>query len=184
MTKYILHGGRTREPNSDNDSFFREMIQGLTGKIRILLVYFAVEDNLVQEKYQEEIKQFSGSRKDLEFEIADSDRLKEQLKNADVMYMRGGSTAKLLNELTKTSSIDKLVDGKTIAGSSAGAYAICKYSLSNESGEFRDGLGLLNLKCYCHYKDSEEENLKKLLKYKETLPIITLRDCKWVTIYR
>jgi len=100
------------------------------------------------------------------------------------MYMRGGSTAKLLSDLEKTPNLKDLLEGKTIAGSSAGAYAICKYSLSNESGEFRDGLGFLNMKCYCHHRNGEEENLRKLLEYKEDLPIITLPDYKWVVIYK
>lgn len=186
MTKYILHGGNTREPNEDNDSFFREWTVGLTGKVHILLCYFACEKEKIEQYFKEETERVVGlsENKDLEFEIADENKLADQLKNAEVFYMRGGSTEKILSELSKTPNLDKLVEGKTIAGSSAGAYAIAKYALSNESGEFRDGLGLLNVKCYCHFKDGEEKNLKRLIEYKEDLPIITLPDYKWVTIYK
>lgn len=183
MTKFILHGGRTRESNTDNSSFFDEMTRGLTGKIKILLCYFAVEDDEVEKKYQEEIKQF-GKNDNLEFEIADENKLENQLKNADIFYMRGGSTAKLLNSLRKTTNLDKLIEGKTIAGSSAGAYAICKYAFSNESFEFRDGFGFLNLKCFCHYEEKDKDYVQKLKEYKEDLPIITLPEYKWVVIYK
>jgi len=58
MTKYILHGGYTREPNEDNANFFREMTTGFSGKVHILLVYFASEEDLIEQKYQQELKQF------------------------------------------------------------------------------------------------------------------------------
>lgn len=187
MTKYILHGGYTREPNSDNDTFFREMTQGLTGKVSVLLNYFATVEEPRNEQYFKEEKERllqNSENKDLEFEIAKVDKLKEQLEKADVMYIRGGSSKKLLEAISKTPNLEKLFEGKTIAGSSAGAYALSKYFWNNDSGKLREGLGILNIKCFCHYKTEDKEDLKKLLEYKENLPIITLPDYKWVVLYK
>lgn len=37
MTKYILHGGYTGEPNELNKSFYREITKGLQEKKKIFL---------------------------------------------------------------------------------------------------------------------------------------------------
>ncbi len=186
MTKYILHGGYTRESNSDNDTFFREMTQGLTGKVSVLLNYFATVEESRNEQYFKEEKERllqNSENKDLEFEIARVGKLKEQLEKAGVMYMRGGSSHKLLEGLSKTSELEKLFEGKVIAGSSAGACALSKYYVSNDSGKIGEGLGILNIKCYCHYEEGDE-NVPKLKAYKEALPILTLPNCKWAIFYQ
>lgn len=186
MTKYILHGGYTREPNSDNDSFFREMTLGINGKVRILLNYFATVEESKNEKYfkeeTERLLQNSGN-KELEFEVAQIEKLKEQLEKADIMYMRGGSNRKLLEAISKTPDLEKLFEGKVIAGSSAGVYALSKYYVSNDSGKIGEGLGILNIKCYCHYEEGDR-NVPKLKKYKEDLPILTLPNYKWAIFYQ
>ncbi|MDP3093491.1 MAG: hypothetical protein Q8N16_01890 [bacterium] len=41
MTKYILHGGYTKEINRDNDSFFTEITADAKNGAQILLCYFA-----------------------------------------------------------------------------------------------------------------------------------------------
>lgn len=44
MTKYILHGGFTREENDSNTAFFEEFIKDVLNNGKILMVYFASED--------------------------------------------------------------------------------------------------------------------------------------------
>lgn len=183
MTKYILHGGYTRESNEDNAGFYREWIQDLNGRIKILLCFFAE----FKEKYFDEDKErlFAQSEvKDFQLEIARIENFEEQIKNSDVIYFRGGSMTNLLRELRKFPNLENLFSGKVIAGSSAGAYALSKYYWSNDKNILDDGLGILNIKCFCHYKNEDKENLKKLLEYKEDLPIITLPNYKWVVIYK
>ncbi len=183
MTKYILHGGYTRERNFDNDSFYKEWAQGLKGRIKILLCFFAE----FKEKYFDEDKERllkQNENKDFQLEIATVDSFEDQVKSSDVIYFRGGSMSNLIGALRKFPNLEKHFSGKVIVGSSAGAYALSKYFWNNDKNELQDGLGILNIKCFCHYKNEDKENLKKLLDYKENLPIITLPDYKWVTIYR
>jgi len=186
MTKYILHGGRGRESNSDNDSFFREMTLGLNGKVRILLNYFAtVEESKNENYFKEETERLlqDSENKNLEFEVAQIENLKEQMERADVMYLRGGSSRKLIEAISKTPNLEKLFEGKIIAGSSAGAYALSKYYVSNDSGKIGEGLGILNIKCYCHYEEGDK-NVPMLKAYKENLPILTLPNYKWAIFYK
>lgn len=183
MTKYILHGGYTRESNEDNAGFYKEWTQGLNSRIKILLCFFAE----FKEKYFDEDKErliAQSEIKDFQLEIARIENFEEQIENSDVIYFRGGSMTNLLGELRKFPNLENLFSGKVIVGSSAGAYALSKYYWNNDKNTLDDGLGILNIKCFCHYKNEDKKDLEKLLEYKENLPIITLPDYKWVTIYQ
>lgn len=186
MTKYILHGGNSREINPDNDSFFKEMTLGSKGKTLVLLNYFSREENEIPELAKQDKARFiaNSENKDLEFEIADENKLPEQLKNAYVMYMRGGETEWLVKELSKAQNLEKLFEGKVIAGSSAGVYALVEYSWENDSKRLGNGLGILNFKAFCHYAPQDTEIVKKLLAYKEKLPLLVLSNYKWVVYYK
>ncbi|MEK6835619.1 MAG: Type 1 glutamine amidotransferase-like domain-containing protein, partial [Nanoarchaeota archaeon] len=133
ITKYILHGGNTGEINNDNNNFFKEMTSDLKGKVRILLNYFAREENEIKELAKQDrgrLLKYSKN-KNLEFQIASVKKFEKQLIWANVMYMRGGVTNKLVKKLRKIKNIERLFEGKIIAGSSAGAYALSKYYWSN-----------------------------------------------------
>lgn len=183
MTKYILHGGYTREENFDTDSFYREWTKGLDGKIKILLCYFAeFRDHYFDEDNERLLE--NSRNKNFELEIADADNFRTQIKNSDVVYFRGGSITKLLSVLRNFPNLKSLLSGRIVIGSSAGTYALSKYYWNNDKKEIQDGLGILNIKSFCHYKDEDKENMQKLAEYKEDLPIITLPDYKWVTIYK
>ena len=71
MTKFILHGGDTKEINQDNNSFFRDMTLGSKGKTLVLLNYFAREDNEVKGLAEQDKQRFlqNSDNKNLEFEI-------------------------------------------------------------------------------------------------------------------
>lgn len=185
MTKYILHGGNTREINSDNDGFFREMTQGSKGRTLVLLNYFSKISNEVEKFAGQDKGRFleNSENKDLEFEIAQTDKLAEQLARAYVMYMRGGETGRLLEKLSQTPNLQKHFSGKVVAGSSAGVYALAKCYWSKDLGRLGDGLGILNLKAFCHYKREDEASVEQLFHYKEKLPLLVLPDYKWQVVF-
>lgn len=107
MTKYILHGGNTREISPDNDSFFREMTLCSKNKTLVLLNYFARKDNEVEGFAEQDKQHFlqNSDGKDLEFEIAHPEQLIGQISRADVMYMRGGKINLLKEKLLKTPNL-------------------------------------------------------------------------------
>lgn len=185
MTKFILHGGDTSEANPDNNNFFAEMTRGTKGKTLVLLNYFSRKDSDVERCAKQDKKRIIqlSKNKNLDFEIANSQTITQQLKRAQIMYMRGGDTSKLLKVMSKIPNLHKLLKNKIIAGSSAGVYALAKYYWSNSKRAIGKGLGVLNFKVYCHYKPEDTKIIKKLLAYKENLPILTLPNYKWVVIF-
>lgn len=186
MTKYILHGGNTGKRNTDNDGFFRELTDGLKNGSTILLNYFARPQDNWDELYKQDIKRIKGLSKvkNLKFVVADYKTFDKQLKKASAMYMRGGSTGDLMRALNKFKSVTRLFKGKTIAGSSAGAYALCKYYFENDDLVFGKGTGAINLKAYCHYKNTDQKIIQKLLGYKENLDLLILADYKYQIIFQ
>ena len=187
-TKYILHGGFTRVNNDLNRTFFGEITRDVPDGGTVLLVYFASEQNDDHEKEKEdEAKLKEQSRgKNLKFLVAIQEDFLRQLAQADAVYIRGGSTEKLLDTLRTYHDLKSSVEGKTIAGSSAGAYAIARFGAAHRSEDVREGLGLLPLRVVCHYESADyPPNPRSLEKLKGTateLDLLLLRDYEWKVI--
>lgn len=188
MTKYILHGGFTRKDNDLNRTFFEEVVRDVPDGGTILLVYFASKGLDELEKSAEDATNFQkqSHEKNLTFLLANEKDFMEQVKKADAIYMRGGSTPKLLEILRKYPDLKECLDGKTFAGSSAGAYAIGCYSPFHDDesgGEVRKGLGLLPLRVVCHYESPDlPPNPRALASLKNMTPeleLLLLKDFEW-----
>ncbi len=162
-TKFILHGGFASHPNSENDAFFREILKDVPDSTKVLLVYFAKEIDRIPTSKAEDIAQFEKNKgyKNLLFETADEESFPEQIVGADVVYLHGGATLKLLNSLKKFSNLKELFNGKTIAGESAGAYALSTIFYSESAGGIFKGLGFIPVKTICHYSVQKEGKLSK-----------------------
>jgi len=188
MTKYILHGGNTSEDNKDNNSFFYEIANSVPKHGLLLLNYFSRDKNDVERCYKQDTNKIIkvSKRKDIKYEITDENILKEQLKKASGMYMRGGRTPQLQKKLLKTKNLENLFKKKTISGSSAGAYVLSRYYCGNTFNKNRKGLGILDIKLRVHYKEKDDKIvIPELLAYKEKyLPLVTLGDHKWIVMYK
>jgi len=188
MTKYILHGGNTSENHSDNDAFFKEIADSVPENGTLLLNYFSRIKGDAERCYKQDTKKILkvSKRKDIKFEVADAKILKNQLVKCDGMYMRGGGTPELKRKLNKTNNLEILFKGKTISGSSAGAYVLVKYYNGNTLNKNSEGLGMLKMKLRCHYsKKDDNKVIPSLLSYKEkNMPVITLGDHEWVIIFK
>jgi len=78
------------------------------------------------------------------------------------------------------------LDGKVVAGTSAGAEILSKYSYNLDTSELSENLGLLPIKFIPHwqsdYKDIKNNSVDwkkvyhELKNYKEDLEIVTLRE--------
>jgi len=167
MIKFVLHGGNTSENNRDNNSFFREMTVSSKKKLKILLNYFSRDGSEHTKLYKQDVARFKKLSlvKNLDFMMAEPDKLSQQLKLADVMYMRGGWTEWLTKELSLTKNFEKLLSNKVIGGSSAGVYCLSKYYYGNDVGKIGEGLGILPIKAYCHYEKNDTDIVKKLASY-------------------
>lgn len=86
--------------------------------------------------------------------------------------------------MKKIPRIEELFEGKIIGGSSAGSYVLGRCYWGNDSHMLGDGLGILNIKIFCHYKPADKKNLETLKEFKEDFPILVLPDYKWVVFYK
>lgn len=104
----------------------------------------------------------------------------EQVKSSAVVYITGGDTRKLLKELKQHPDFLKLLDGKTIAGSSAGANVFSSFYYSTALKTVCEGLGILPFLLVCHYENKEmgadESAVSKLKQHNSDFEVITLAE--------
>jgi len=185
MTKFILHGGFTRHENELNRSFYEEFVRDVPEQGTVLIVHFASREEDTAVAFDEQCRKFAeqAQSKNMSFVKATEENFIEQLKQADAIYFHGGSTNKLLRILRTYPDLKPLMEGKTIAGSSAGAYALAKLGTSHSEDAMREGLGLVPLRVVCHYESPElppaEGAISLLKRTAENLELVLLKDCEW-----
>jgi len=187
LTKYILHGGCTsKSKNKDNINFFKEITKDCKRKANVLLIFFADYKKTWEKHYKYDSKMISKmSKKSLkvEFQIAEVKTLREQIKWADVIYIRGGHTRMLVKKLSTVKNWKALIPGKTIAASSAGT-VFSRYVYFHTEGEIVKGLGLLDIKVMCHYESTQMYKVKKLADVNGSIPLLVLPDYKYQVFYK
>jgi len=161
-TKYILHGGYATAVNEENDKFFQEILKSDKKELNILLVLFAEGPEKCEQRIAEVKNQFNSNQSDkiLKFIIAESKLLIEQIRNADVIYLNGGKTLRLLSALKEHAYFSDLIKGKTVIGESAGANVLSTCFYSNSLQECFKGLGLVPVKLICHFTEERKGMLK------------------------
>jgi len=195
MTKYILAGGRVHVAPDSGKAFIDELVKNFTHKpVKILVCLFAVPKEQWQEKFAGDQEYFSKFISDFELELADENIFTEQVKNSDVIFLRGGHTRPLMDLLTRKTGWLQELDGKVLAGTSAGAEAISKYYFVTKTNRNGEGLGLLPIKFIPHWKstffDDEPQNIdwdkiySDFKNYKEDLEIIVLKEGEYKVIER
>jgi len=195
MIKYILVGGYVHKAKDGGKTFCEELIKDIDKKpVKILDCLFARKGEDWQKSLESDNIFFSKFITDFELELADPDRFTEQVKNSDIVYLKGGYTSPLVELLNKDTAWIKELEGKVLVGTSAGGDAIARYYSVLKTHRVGDGLGLLSIKFIPHwesdYSDDEvrdinwDEELKKLKGYKEDLPIYTLAEGEFKVIIK
>ena len=186
MTKYILHGGETSRQSSDNKKFFSEITNGLLDGATILCIYFAREKERWAKALEQDTLHFSSTtqQKAVTLMLADDDihMFKEQINQADAIYLRGGDTEMLKEALGEVENLSKLWQGKVVAASSAGVYVLSQYYYSNSRDDIYTGFGILPIKTFCHYTEEKSNKLEKLKKYGEDVPVYAIPEETYVII--
>lgn len=183
-TKYILHGGDAHIINTENDPFYAEILKDTPDNLKILLVYFANDPEKNEERKSGNIEQFNrvkGNKK-LEFEIANENIFLDQIKNSDIIYIRGGTTPRLIESFSKFENLEKAFEGKVVSGESAGMNSLSKLSFS-KSGGIMHGLGIINVKSIPHYHGSFEGD-KELEKIAPELESLYLSEFEYKVFYK
>lgn len=189
MIKYILVGGYIQKTADRGRAFCEELVKSVDvyRPVKILDCMFARPINSWDEKLTEDNQMLSEFITNFVLILADVNKFEEQVKDADVIFLRGGETDILIDLLKKTGDWTKNLEGKTVAGTSAGAMAIAKYSHALEQDKLMEGLGLLPVKVIAHWKSDVyevdwERALKEIKEYKEDLPVYALTEGEFVVI--
>ena len=185
MTKYILLGGYAHKAPDSGKAFYKELVGGFDEPVKVLMCYFARAKGTWNEAFVEDAAVATAhvAPKKVEFRIADTDTFLEQVKWADVVYLKGGETLDLEPLLKKNAGWEKLLEGKTLAGTSAGAEIISRYSYNIDHFKMFEGYGLVPVKILVHFKsDYNAPNIDWDKIYNETkafhpeLELLTLRE--------
>lgn len=184
-TKFILVGGYPHKAQDGGKAFAEELVKGCAEPVKFLDCLFA-RPRETWEKGHAQDKELFGNNlpsKKLDMIPADPAKFIEQLRWADVIYIRGGSNDALREALNKQQGWVEALEGKTLAGSSAGANMLSKYYWSPDSLKCGDGLGVLPVKVIVHYgSDYNAPNVDwdkaevELKVYREDLPILKLAE--------
>lgn len=190
LTTYILHGGKTSEKNERNKQFFEAIFKHVNkDKLHILVVYYARwwkrdEWPLLLKEDQAEFEKFKINNIKISFELASEnvDEVLTQINKADVILIKGGDTQKLLLKLKKIKNFVKIIKGKLLVGSSAGALIFSSYYYSNDNKKVGKGLGILPLKMFVHYSVECTKELQELNSVHSKLPIVAIPECDFTII--
>ena len=185
-TKYILVGGYVAKAKDGGKAFCEELTDGFEKPVKILDCIFArpVENWGVTFEKDKVFFRHNLPERKFKLVLANLDEFIEQVKWANVIYIKGGKTEPLLNELREQIGWEKELDNKTVSGSSAGAHAIAKYYYSlDKEGVIKGGLGLLPIKVVVHYRSDynapniDWDNADAVLEdYKKDLEVVKLRE--------
>lgn len=185
MTTFILQGGYTSTPTERNKIFYQEIVKRIPENGKVLFLYFAQDQNTWEELLENDREKFekTGSR-NLELKISNfpENGLIEQINNADCIYIRGGSNDSLREQLEKIDDLKKLIGGKVIVGSSAGANLLSTYFYTNDKERVERGLGVLPIKVFCHYNNTKKAKLRELENHGEKLPVYTIPEADFVIV--
>lgn len=181
-TKYILHGGSAQHQNDANDKFFKEILEDTPEKVKVLLVHFAGETERDQINWESDSGQFERNKgkHEIEFMVASKKEFYKQISWADVVYLGGGRTPRLLTALKTYKSLGSKFAGKVVTGESAGANVMATYCYSKSGGGVLKGLGLVPVKFMPHYEGENKELLEAI---PDKLEIVTLRNYEFKVFY-
>lgn len=173
--------------NKLNEEFFKEMLSDVPKGGVVLCVYFASDTGDVDKKFVEDEQRLKSyvDNKNVSFLKATEADFENQVKKSDVIFLRGGDTELLLLKLREYPKLKELLVGKTVAGSSAGAYALSKYYYSKPKDLVREGLGLLPVRTVCHYQSLVHPVSKNInpvgdiKKFDNKLELVVLKDYEY-----
>lgn len=154
MTKFVLLGGYAHKAPDEGRSFYQELVKDFSGNVRVLMCYFGRPEDQWKKTFDEDSAVFQAHVPDraIRFTLATAQGFKDQLQVADIIYFKGGETLDLEKALSANPGWEKLLSGKTVAGTSAGAEILATLSYNLDHFKLMPGHGLLPIKVLPHYE--------------------------------
>lgn len=185
MIRIILAGGYLHKAPDEGKYFCEELIRGKSRTVRILICMFARLREVWDETYARDIEFFHTFLPEvtMAFELAEYENFIDQVGRADIIYLRGGSSEELVRALEEKAEWKKYLEGKTIAGSSAGADALSTFYFGLHDSKIRKGVGLALVKVIPHFKSDYhgwefnwDGALQELKDFGDELPVFALGE--------
>ena len=187
MTRYILHGGLSTEDNEKNAEFFREVVKGIDSPVKILMVYFARKEYKRKELFEIHKRLFlkNNPNVNIEFLYASEypNEFRAQVNRAQVMFVEGGSSLRLFENLKDIPDIKDLIRSVDVyAGSSAGASLVSRYAYPSTGDDVAERLGLVDIKLINHFDENKMDRFRRLEKMYPEINIYALREFEYVVL--
>jgi len=162
-TKFVLHGGGSFSSDKidQNKEFFSEILKDVPEGANVLLVPFAKDTDRIPDAITKIIENFNNAKtqESISFETASEEEFLHQVQSADIVYFHGGVSTRLLGVLKKFPDLIELLEGKIIAGESAGANVWGTIFFSPNANTVLDGFGVLPIKIIPHYSEEKKGRL-------------------------
>lgn len=149
------------------------------------MVYFAYREDDNSDRFNADIKNIEKQAKGkiFNFVMATRQDFLDQIKQSNAIFFSGGSTDKLLEILRTYPDLKPLVEGRTVAGSSEGAYMLAQFGASHSEAIVREGLGFVPLRVVCHYESPDlppsTASVEVLKNTVLNLELVLLKDFEW-----
>jgi peptidase E len=163
---YLLGGG--------NQSFFLENDKKLierTKNKKVFVINLTTNDEEKLKSRLKELENHFKNAKASEVIFASNfnsvEKMKKELSNSGILFISGGDTEILLDNLKRMKLDSEIKSFKgIIEGNSAGAYACCKKYIKIKEGkiEIVRSLGIIDLICKAHYTNEVDSFLLNLSK--------------------
>lgn len=154
MTKYILNSGGLRNNPEGHKKYLAEIVKDLGNNPKILLCFWAQKREDWEMAFAEKSESLNTLMPDgvkANFSMAIPSEFAGQVENNDAIVIYGGDDV-LIKYWLSQFDLEKIFEGKVIAGSSAGADVLVKYFWACDWRQCMDGLGIINIKFVAHYK--------------------------------
>lgn len=177
MTKYVLIGGGDIRHN-ETEKIDKYIVE-LSNKETPVVLFIGLASSYADSYYDAVKRQYSKlgclcsylKKSNL---INNHELALNKFKSADIIYIGGGDSLKLMDKIREYDLIDALskLDDKVVVGMSAGAIMLARMGLSDsnilrgtsDKMDFVEGLGLVNINICPHYnRDVRKEELKSNL---------------------
>lgn len=155
MTKYVLVGGYPSQGTGHGQDLCLELVSGFfTRPIKILDCVFAVSPTDQANVYDRDQRFFARHLHPGSFVMqrAVETEFLAQTDWADVVWIKGGETDPLMKILQRFPKWAEHLDGKTVGGTSAGAYALATHYHELDRMRVGDGLGLVPVSVAAHWR--------------------------------
>jgi cyanophycinase-like exopeptidase len=123
----------------------------------------------------------SNVRLDIALATYDMDQLLQKIAETDVVFIAGGTKGHLRQTLLNIPDIASRLDGKTVAGISAGANLLAAFFYGSVAGSVRKGLGLLPIALLTH-ADRDSSHEAELRDASGNLPLYKVDEEKYIKL--